>query len=351
MVKKIMAIFLVISLIACTSESALNSVGSSLDEQEHQRLLLKTKRAILNLDRSLLESLVTQIDVNRLLPDKSSLLAWATETQDPILVNIILENGANVQNADGNRFSPLIQACRYGNTEIILALLTKGASPNISIDDGTNAFHLCAGSASTEVLEYMINVGADINAKNDKGQTALMWSANAGNVENLNYLVNIGADINEQSKQGYSVLFFAIKSQNLPVVKTAVALGANLFAKAKDGTTAMQLGVYTKNYAFLTWIAGELNSFMNEDEVKQVITAFDRNGQQLIHAAVQANQADLVKALLVLGADINQRSEPSKLKWRYEANFKTEDYVPPQLTAIEIAKQQKLEQMMAIMTN
>lgn len=331
------------SLFACQNETQGELATTSFTNAEHTQLLQKTKRAILDLDYTQVAILTAQIDVNRALPDHSSLLAWAVETQDPKLISMLIDAGAVAEVMDSNRFTPMIEACRYGNIAIIKALLAHGANPDNAIEDGTTAFQLCADSANAEVLQQMVSLGATLSAENDYGQTALMFAANAGNVDTLRYLASNGADINQQTQQGYSPLFFAIKSHNLAAVTTAIALGADVSATAKDGTTATQLGVYTKNYEFLTWFINSLDSLMTQDEAKQIITAFDRDGYQLLHAAVKANQPELVAALLNAGADPLTISQPSTLSWRYEANFKTESYIPPQLTPLALAEKNKLE--------
>jgi ankyrin repeat protein len=348
-VKMLIFAFIITSLIACKNDSQLTSKELQLSNQKHTELVLETKRAILNLDFFLVDKLSSKIDVNRALADNSSLLAWAVETQDPRLVHLMLEKGAKAQVENGNRFTPIIQACRYGNAEIINALLEQEADPNSAIEDGTSAFQLCAGSASTENLTRMVSLGANITAKNNNGQTALMRSANFGKVENMNYLISLGASVNHQTLEGYSALFFSIKSQKLSAVKAAISHGADLFATAQDGTTAAQLGVYTMNYEFLTWFASALNSLMSPEAIKKVLTAFDRDGYQLLHAAVNANQPQLVSKLLELGANSMTVSEPSTLKWRYEANFKTENYYPPQLTPIELAEQSDFKNIASIL--
>ncbi|MBU2979696.1 ankyrin repeat domain-containing protein [Alteromonas sp. C1M14] len=335
--------------IGCKSASDDSPLPGQLTNLQHDQLVLKAKEAILNLDLKLLTSLTDQIDVNRLLADKSSLLAWAVETQEPEFVNVLLKKGAYVQLAKHNRFSPIIEACRYGNSDIINALLDRGADITRSVDDGTSALHLCAASSSLAELVRISKEGADISEANDYGQTPLMFAANAGNVDNLNYLVQQGAKINRQSHQGYSPLFFAIKSGSLKAVKAALANGANIFATTKDGTTAAQLAVYSKNYVFLTWYVNNLDELMTPLEAKSLLTAFDRDGYQLLHAAVKANEKELVIALLAKGAKATTVSAPSKLKWRYEANFKTQEYVPPQLTPIEIAEKHNFNDMVSLL--
>ncbi len=51
------------------------------------------------------------------------------------------------------------------------------------------------------------------------------------------------------------------------------------------------------------------------------LTAFDRNGNQLLHAAVLANQPALVRALLGKGADANASTGTSKVKMRFEGQL------------------------------
>ncbi|MFT2091107.1 ankyrin repeat domain-containing protein [Paraglaciecola sp. 2405UD69-4] len=343
------AALLLTCLVSCKDNAKPSLSNANQNQQVQQQLLLNSKQAILDLDHTLLSSLMTKIDVNQPLPDGSSLLDWAVETQSPKLVNLLLENGATVDITNGNRFKPIIQACRYGNSEIINALLDKGANPKATIEDGTSAFQLCAGSATSIDLARIANLGVDIDAQNAQGQTPIMWAANNGKVENLTYLVNQGVNINHQTKLGYSPLFFAIKSQNLNTIQAAIKHGADLFATAKDGTTAAQLAVYVANFEFLHWYISNLDSLMDQEQAQAVLSAFDRDGYQLLHAAVKANQPELVTKLIALGANPNTISEPSKLKWRYEANFKTESYIPPQLTPLEIAKQQKLVKIIEIL--
>ncbi|MAP21746.1 MAG: hypothetical protein CL589_02675 [Alteromonadaceae bacterium] len=344
-------LLIITGLSGCQLEPDYAHVDSTSLTETNQQRLLETKKAILSLDSNKVRTLLTEIDVNAALPDDSRLLAWAIETQTPALVDLLLENGAKVNIAGGNRFSPLIQACRYGNSTVINALLQKDANVQNAIEDGTSAFHLCAASASGDTLARMIKAGAEINATNTYGQTPLMFAANAGNVNNLTLLLDAGADINQQTQEGYSALFFAIKSLHLDAVKAAIARGADVLHRAQDGTTASQLAVYTSNFEFLTWFAKTMPSLLAKEAINAQLTAYDRDGYQLLHQAVKANKPELVGALLALGANPSALSEPSRLKWRYEANFKTQSYLPPQLTPFEIAEKNKLEHIAALLRN
>lgn len=331
---------LLCTLMACQSEP---SDGPTMGSDENKALLLEAKQAILALDEKKLKEVISQIDVNSPLADNASLLAWAVETQNENIVNTLLKAGANANGVKGSRFSPLIIACRYSNTAIMSALLNHGAQPTDAIEDGTSAFHLCAATATAALLADMVEADTNVNIKNQLGQTPLMFAANAGNLDTMSFLIEQGADINLQTQEGYSALFFAVKSHDLPVIQTLISGGADLQIKTQDGTTLAQYAVYNKNYGFLTWFTQNMESLLSADAISSTLKEYDRNGHQLLHAATKANQTDLVAALLERGADPASMSAPSRLKWRYEPNFKTEDYTPPQRTAVEIAEQSKFE--------
>ncbi len=351
MMKKTLPTLLLLTLLGgCQSEVTHSDSNATLN-QSSQEKLLDAKHALLALDLNRVRALASHIDVNAPLPDKSSLLSWAVETQSPELVMVLLENGANVQSRTGNRFGPMIQACRYGNEAIIQALLDNGADLTSAIEDGTSALHLCAGTTSAPLLSKILDKGYNINATNVYGQSPLMFAANAGNSDNMGLLVKRGAKINQQTKEGYSPLFFAIKSKQLSAVTSLIDLGADLFHQSADGTTLTQLAVYTDNVEFLTWYAHNMPSLMSQEAIQAVITQYDRDGYQLLHKAVKANQPSLVSALLDLGANPHSLSEPSTLTWRYEANFKSENYIPPQLTPVQIAEKNKLSQITALLEN
>jgi ankyrin repeat protein len=147
-----------------------------------------------------------------------------------------------------------------------------------------------------------------------------MWAAAKGHLDNIKLLVSRGAQVNRATSKGFTPLFFALKSGNSQAPLAVLEAGGNADYIAPDGTSAVQLAMYQKDYAFATRMI----------ERGANLTAIDRNGNQLLHAAVLADQPALVKLLLAKGADANAPTGPSKVKWRFEVNFKSADYnVPP----------------------
>lgn len=266
---------------------------------------------------------------NRLLPDGSTPLSWAVETQDPAMVRLLLGAKAKPNAATNAAAAPLMLACEYGNTEILTQLLAAGADVSRSRPDGVAPLALCAGNAAADIVARLIKRGATVDQADEVGQTPLMWAAAKGRLTNLRLLLAAGADVNRKTAEGFTPLFFALKSGKPELPMAVLDAGGDPDHVGPEGTTAAQLAIYQKDYAFAARMI----------ERGADVAAFDRNGHTLLLAAVGDNQPMLVKLLLANGADPNVWSGPSKIQWRYEPNFRPDAYTapskPPLLLAAE----------------
>ncbi|MEJ0034702.1 MAG: ankyrin repeat domain-containing protein [Gammaproteobacteria bacterium] len=249
---------------------------------------------------------------NRPLADGSTPLAWAVESQSRQIVRLLLDRGAKPNGMP----SPLTLACQYGDAAILEMLLTARADVKAARADGITPLAVCAGNAPTSILKRLIAAGAEVDAADNNGQTPLMWAAAKGRVENIPLLVEHGAAINRRTHKGFTPLFFALKSGEPRAPVAVLEAGGDADYVAPDGTSVVQLAMYQKDYAFAARMI----------ERGANLTAFDRNGYQLLHAAVLANEPSLVKLLLAKGTDPNALTGTSKVRWRYEVNFTSAPY-------------------------
>ena len=284
----------------------------------------------------LANAVTTRADPNQLRPDGSTPLAWAVENQDVDAVRQLLKQGARVSGAGDPSVSPLIIACQYGDPAILEMLLNAGADVKVARDDGITALSVCAGTAPTSIVTRMIAAGAEVEKADANGQTPVMWAAAKGSIDNIKLLVSHGAQINRATVGGFTPLFFALKSGNPQAPLAVLEVGGNADYVAPDGTSAVQLAMYQRDYAFAARMI----------ERGASLTAFDRNGNQLLHAAVLAGQPSLVKQLLAKGANPNALSGRSKVQWRFEVNFKTADYDPPPKPPLMLAAESGLADVM-----
>ncbi|RYY03253.1 MAG: hypothetical protein EOO53_08850 [Gammaproteobacteria bacterium] len=269
---------------------------------------------------------------NQVLADGSLPLAWAVDAQSLSLVNILLKHGAkpDANKVSTQNFSPLIEACQWGDAAIVNRLLDAGADVNRATASGISPLALCAGNSTVAVVNRLIELGAKVDAADETGQTPLMWAAAKGQVPNIKLLVSKGADVNRKTSAGFTPLFFAIKSPDAQSPLAVIDAGGDASYVAPDGTSAVQLAIYQKQFEFAAVLikrGADLN-------------AHDRNGNQLLHAAVLNHQPQLVKLLLEKGANPNALTGAAKVVTRFEVNFTSRPYVTypksPLLLAAEL---------------
>jgi ankyrin repeat protein len=135
-------------------------------------------------------------------------------------VNLLLENGADIEARDEQDRTPLIRAATYGQGRIVELLLDKGA--NIEARDPNGATALinaaCGGCVVIDMgdtfdcVQLLIDRGANVEAKTKGGGTALMVAANYGQNRILKLLLGKGADVTDRDSEGSTALILAALS-------------------------------------------------------------------------------------------------------------------------------------------
>lgn len=80
---------------------------------------------------------------------------------------------------------------------IVRFLLAQGMEVNTIDYQGCTALTYAANRAKLDIMAELIRSGADVNHRDNNGETVLMWCADtAGNTEALRLLIEHGADVN-----------------------------------------------------------------------------------------------------------------------------------------------------------
>jgi ankyrin repeat protein len=111
------------------------------------------------------------------------------------LVKLLLEKGADPNIAGQMGDTPLIEAARWGNTELVNLLLKHGADVNKRGNLGaTPLITACITTSSgrTPTLKALIDAGADVTLKDQFGFTALTVAKRNKNEELVKFLTEMG---------------------------------------------------------------------------------------------------------------------------------------------------------------
>lgn len=116
-------------------------------------------------------------------------LIWAVgNTQDPEIVRMLIDAGANINKTGVVRDTPgrtaLHQAVYDENYKLVKILIGAGIDVNIRGDDGKTSLIMAAEyNTSTEIIEYLLDAGADGSLKYD-GKTAFDYYEENENLKN-----------------------------------------------------------------------------------------------------------------------------------------------------------------------
>jgi ankyrin repeat protein len=154
-------------------------------------------------DLSRVEVLLQQgADVNAAQGDGMTALHWAAELGHADMAARILEAGADVSvKTRVGDYTPLHVAARGGHADVTRVLLEAGADPSMRTGTGgTMPLHFAASTASEETVAALLEFGASVDSREEHwGQTALMFAASAGRMPTVRTLLAAGAEVNAAS--------------------------------------------------------------------------------------------------------------------------------------------------------
>ena len=119
----------------------------------------------------------------------------------------------------------VLHAARGGDAAL-KALLSQGVNINAADNDGETALMEAADGRNVEVVRVLIANGANVNAADEDGETALMIAADDGTAETVRLLIEAGANVNARDEDGETALDKAIDERNHRAAELLRAAGA-----------------------------------------------------------------------------------------------------------------------------
>lgn len=241
------------------------------------------------------------------------------------VVNRLLAAGADVNATPTNGLPPLALAANSGNRDLVEAMLKRGVTNDAKTMalDGAIRFGKTAvietllksaadsgvpGPLATQGLLYqavvsnqiesakvLLRHGVDVNAHDEPQGTALSYAALKGDLAFVNFLLEQGADPNIVRKGQPSPLVNAADQGRLEIVTALLDRGADVNG-GQGATRTPLLVAIQKGHGRIVKTLLDHGAPVN-----------GRGDENLLFAAVWANQSDMAKLLLERGADVTIR--------------------------------------------
>ena len=202
--------------------------------------------AVMRGDSAGLRLLLTQgADVNEVQGDGMTALHWAASRGNLVATHMLVSAGARVDAVTRNaNYTPLHLAAQNGRAETVRALLAAGANVNATTSSGgASALHFAASSGDAATVEALLDKGAAVNVREAAfSQTPLMWAAAANRVSAISALIKRGADLEAETRtqsipdqEKKDRAYLITRSRRLAAMKSADALLAPKAVAAAPG--------------------------------------------------------------------------------------------------------------------
>jgi ankyrin repeat protein len=208
------------------------------------------------------------VDVNAAQGDGTTPLHWAVYKLDRELVAELLDRGAEADVTNKYGSSPLAEATKLGDLDLARQLLDAGANVESPNADGQTALMLAARIGSLDLAKLLIERGADVNATESwRDQTALIWAVDNNFPDLTQFLIDSGANVNARASAndwdsqitaepraqyrpvgGLTVLLYAARSGCTRCVRSLLAAGADIDKPTPEGMTPLMIAIDNQSY-------------------------------------------------------------------------------------------------------
>lgn len=194
------------------------------------------------------------------VPDKRTPLHMAAQNDRKTVVELLIQNGADVDVDNQFGRTALHDAIVNGASGAVDVLLDAKADPN-RWAHGMPPLHLVGWSAilyeemqasrrlppnaivrkKTEraIVASLLSHGAQLNGKDQKEATPLIWAARAGLTDVVDLLIKSGADVNAHDLDGRTALHVAVLRGDRRCVGALLGAGADRNARMFNGLTPL----------------------------------------------------------------------------------------------------------------
>ena len=244
----------------------------------------------------------------------------------PGVIAALVAGGAELNARDNRGATPLHQAVEAKKPANVAALLKAGADAHIRMPDGETPLHLAAmwppkwgleqltsPNPDTVMVAVLVASGTDVDARNDRGETPLHVATSNRHVPVVNKLLALGADptaVDDLSRPPRPRIcdwtdFGFFRSASWESVIGCLQAGADVHARNDAGETPLHrlvADVRTRDFPAARIVAAFV-------EAGADVNTVDRWGSTpLRHAVVARGDATApAAALLEAGADVNAR--------------------------------------------
>ncbi|XP_063404198.1 ankyrin-1-like [Mytilus trossulus] len=235
-------------------------------------------------------------DINKCRDIGASPLFIACQNGHTEVVKMLINNKADINKCRDTGESPLYMACQKGHTKVVQMLINNKADINTCDNEECSPVYIACQNGHTEVVKMLINNKADINKCRDTGESPLYIACQNGHTKVVQMLINNKADINKCRDTGESPLYIACQNGHTEVVKMLINNKADINKCRDTGASPIFIACYKGHTDVVKMLINN----------KADINTCDNEECSPLFIACQNGHTEVVKMLINNKADINK---------------------------------------------
>ncbi|KAH7191406.1 ankyrin repeat-containing domain protein [Fusarium oxysporum] len=241
--------------------------------------------------------------------ENKSPLRWALQYRHLRAASLLIRYGADINEHNDDGWTPVIEATKTKNYDMVRFLINEGARLDDADADGfTPLMHSVKAEADVNHRDRLQRSALDIAISNQ--QSSIAWllcehgaeigALDENRIRSVALLIDRGLTVNQSDAYGHTPLHYALilsySAGITPLVNaTLLNHGSNCDSQDRDGLTPL-------HYAAAQGCSLVLAPLVQKT---QNIDLADNMGFTAVHHAVNSNQADALQVLRQGGADLD----------------------------------------------
>ncbi len=205
--------------------------------------------------------LANGMDINMRNSSGRSLLGQAVIQNNPGVVRLLLEYGADPDYADTVvGYTPLHEAALRGFTLVGQILLENRAYPNAKAIKKETPLHLACGNGQFDFVVLLLKAGASVESKDETDLTPLHAAVLYGDPRTVALLLKAGASVDDKLQGswdlpgGMTPLHIAASDGNLAICKLLVDNGAFINVIDDEGRTPLNYAYANEHHSVVRFL-------------------------------------------------------------------------------------------------
>lgn len=227
-------------------------------------------------------------------------LCIAVKNDYPVLVNVLLANGAIFARFGLRGESYLHIAVTSGSLRVLKTLLQHGTLVDATDADDDTALSLAIRKQDDNATRLLLKYRSNLEKRVERGLTYLHVAVMTSNLKSLRLLLENGLKPDTKNAQGSSAMVTAVERNFTEAMDVLKSYGSDVLQRmiGSDSKTLV-------HYAAARGVIGSLKWLLKNG---LDVNALDSGRMTPLHTAASLNQMDAVKTLVDLGACVNCRN-------------------------------------------